>query len=90
MLAGKIGVAIFSTTLDAPSMEASYRNIKIDHFAFHVSMENFAKARKKYKALQLEYIFRDHIHFHSIYTKDPDGQTVELTTIIGDSDIFYT
>ncbi|GGG39257.1 hypothetical protein GCM10011344_45170 [Dokdonia pacifica] len=89
MLAGKTGIAIFPATLDDPPLNASSRNVRIDHFAFYVSMENFAKARKKYEALQLEYIFRDHTHFHSIYTEDPDGHTVELTTIIGDSDTFY-
>ena len=89
MLAGKTGIALFPATLDDPTIDTTTRNVKIDHFAFHVTMENFAKARKKYEVLQLEYIFRDHIYFHSIYTKDPDGHTVELTTIVVDSDTFY-
>ena len=90
LLAGKTGIALFPATLDDPILETSSNNIKIDHFAFHVSKENFAKARKKYEALGLEYIFRDHTHFHSIYTKDPNGHTVELTTIISNPDTFYS
>jgi catechol 2,3-dioxygenase-like lactoylglutathione lyase family enzyme len=90
MLAQKTGVALFPATLDDPTLDASSKNIKIDHFAFHVSAENFIKARKKYEALQLDYIFTDHTYFHSIYTKDPDGHTVELTTIVVDSDAFYS
>ncbi len=90
MLAHKTGVALFPATIEDPSSDPRSNNIKIDHFAFHVSMENFAKARKKYEALQLDYIFRDHHYFHSIYTKDPDGHTVELTTIVVDSDTFYS
>lgn len=90
MLAHKTGVALFPADPDDPTLDMTSKNIKIDHFAFHVSAENFAKARKKYDALQLTYTFQDHHYFHSIYTKDPDGHMVELTTIIGHSDSFYS
>ena len=90
MLAQKTGVALFPATIDDPTLDASSKNIKIDHFAFHVSAENFIKARKKYESLHLEYIFQDHHYFHSIYTKDPDGHTVELTTIVVEPDAFYS
>jgi catechol 2,3-dioxygenase-like lactoylglutathione lyase family enzyme len=90
MLAQKTGVALFPATIDDPTLDPVSKNIKIDHFAFHVSAENFIKARKKYEALQLDYIFTDHHYFHSIYTKDPDGHTVELTTIVVDPNSFYS
>lgn len=78
LLAGKTGIALFPAILENTVLDPASKNIKIDHFAFHVSEENFAKARKKYKALEMKYTFTDHIHFHSIYTKDPDRHTVAL------------
>ena len=36
-----------------------------------------------------QFEFQDHFYFHSIYTKDPDGHTVELTTIVISEESFY-
>jgi len=54
-----------------------------------VTNENFEKAKEKYVDLNLEFTIQDHYYFHSIYTKDPDGHTVELTTIVVDENKFY-
>ena len=64
-------------------------NNKIDHFAFNVTNENFEKAKKKYTELNLVFTIQDHHYFHSIYTKDPDGHTVELTTLIKGKNPFF-
>lgn len=90
MVANKTSIALFPANTNDPILDPISKNIKIDHFAFHVSEENFAKARKKYDLLGLTYDFQDHLYFHSIYTKDPDGHTVELTTIKVHPDEFYT
>ena len=89
LLSGQTGIALF------PAPEGEDRNrgrktIKIDHFAFNVSNEDFNKARDHYDHLGLSYRFSDHIHFHSIYTEDPDGHTVELTTLISPKEEFYS
>ena len=89
MFANKSGVALFPANLDDPKFDMSPRNIKVDHFAFNVNGENFEKAKEKYDQLGLEYQVQDHHYFHSIYTKDPDGHTVELTTIVVDEHTFY-
>ena len=89
MFANKSGIALFPANLDDPKFDMSSRNIKIDHFAFNVNGENFKKAKEKYDQLGLEYQVQDHHYFHSIYTKDPDGHTVELTTIVVDEHTFY-
>ncbi|RLD30511.1 MAG: VOC family protein [Bacteroidetes bacterium] len=89
MLSNKTGVALFPANINDPILESSSKNIKIDHFAFNVTRENFEKAKAKYEELGLEYNFKDHHYFHSIYTKDPDGHTVELTTIVVDENSFY-
>jgi catechol 2,3-dioxygenase-like lactoylglutathione lyase family enzyme len=84
LLAGKTGIALFPANPEEPEVPLRSRNVIIDHFAFNVNNDAFAKARKKYEALGIEYHFQDHIIFHSIYTEDPDGHTVELTTMISE------
>ena len=80
LLTGKVGVALFPAHEKDILLDPKSLNVKIDHFAFHVSQENFKKARAHYEALGINYRFVDHSYFHSIYTFDPDGHEVELTT----------
>lgn len=89
MLAGQTGVAIFPAKTDQPKALDHTDWINIDHFAFNVDQENFAKARRRYEGLGLEYNFQDHTFYHSIYTKDPDGHQVELTTLVVDPKTFF-
>lgn len=89
LLAGKSGIAIFPADLNDPKLISNSKNIKIDHFAFNVSKDNFEKAKAHYKELGLEFNVQDHIYFESIYTQDPDGHTVELTTFKVKEDEFY-
>ncbi len=89
MLSGKTGIALFPANMNDTKSDSSSLNIKIDHFAFNVTKENFAKAKIKYDSLNLNYQFKDHIYFHSIYTKDLDGHIVELTTLVVDENSFY-
>lgn len=89
MLANKSGIALFPANVSDVEIDPNSKNIKIDHFAFNVTNENFEKAKKRYGDLNLEFKIQDHHYFHSIYTKDPDGHTVELTTIVVDEKKFY-
>lgn len=89
LLSGKSGLALFPANPVDPELDMNSRNVKIDHFAFNVSNENFEKAKKRYEELNLEFNIQDHHYFHSIYTKDPDGHTVELTTIVVNENEFY-
>ena len=84
MMSNACGIALFPANLKDEELSASSKNVKIDHFAFNVTQSNFDKAKKRYETLQLDYHLRDHHYFHSIYTKDPDGHTVELTTLVVD------
>ena len=89
MLAEETGVAIFPADLsDTPCPQES-QHIKIEHFAFRVSNTAFDAARAHYENLGLSYSLKDHHHFLSIYTEDPDGHTVELTTLKASSANFY-
>ena len=47
------------------------------------------EAKKRYSELGLDFSEQDHHYFDSIYTQDPDGHTVELTTIKVDENEFY-
>lgn len=89
MLSGKSGIALFPANLNDTKLELDSKNVKIDHFAFNVTKGNFEKAKKRYTELHLEFIIKDHHYFQSIYTKDPDGHTVELTTILVNENEFY-
>jgi len=89
LLSGKSGIALFPANTTDTKLEPTSRNVKIDHFAFNVTKENFEKAKKKYIELNLEFNIQDHHYFDSIYTKDPDGHTLELTTIKVNEQDFY-
>ena len=89
MLSNKSGVALFPETLSDSEIDPKSKNVQIDHFAFNVTNENFEKAKQWFMELGLDFTFQDHQYFHSIYTKDPDGHTVELTTLVVDSESFY-
>lgn len=89
LLSGKSGIALFPANLNDKQLEPKSKNVKIDHFAFNVTKENFEKAKRKYTDLKLEFTIKDHHYFDSLYTKDPDGHTVELTTIKANEKTFY-
>jgi catechol 2,3-dioxygenase-like lactoylglutathione lyase family enzyme len=81
LLSGKSGIALFPANTTDIKLEPTSKNVKIDHFAFNVTNDNFEKAKKRYTELNLEFNIQDHHYFDSIYTKDLDGHIVELTTI---------
>lgn len=89
MLAGTSGIAIFPANMEHKKLDPLSRNVKIDHFAFNVSNEDFKKAQSYFKEIDQPFEFQDHYYFHSIYLKDPDNHTVELTTILVDEKDFY-
>lgn len=90
LMSGKTGIALFPANLEDKELDQYSKNVKIDHFAFNVTRENFERAHKKYISLNLDFNIQDHHYFDSIYTKDPDGHTVELTTIKVDEEEFYS
>ena len=89
MLAGKSGMALFPARQEDPQTDPESQNVGIDHFAFHVSRKNFDRALERYSALNMEYEVKDHHYFLSVYTLDPDGHTVELTTLVVGEEDFY-
>ena len=47
LLSGKSGIALFPANLMDTKIDSASKNVKIDHFAFNVTIENFEKAKKK-------------------------------------------
>ena len=88
MLAGKTGIALFPANPNDPLKPISSNNAGLDHFAFNVSNEDFDLAKEFYDKEKMDYDVQDHTYFMSMYTKDPDGHTVELTTLVGGSDFY--
>ena len=89
LLSGKSGIALFPANTTDNKLDPTSKNVKIDHFAFNVSNKNFEKAKERYTELNLDFNIQDHHYFESIYTKDPDGHIVELTTIKVKEQDFY-
>ena len=89
MMTNKTGVAIFPANLNHDKINPESRNVRIEHFAFNVTNDDFIKAQNHFKNLNIPFEFQDHHYFHSIYLKDPDNHKVELTTIMVDEDSFY-
>ena len=74
MFAGSSGVAIF------PLKDARPADVKfVDHFAFNIDAKKILSAQNYLSEKGIAHEFKDHIYYHSIYFKDPDGHTVELT-----------
>ncbi len=89
LLAGTTGIALFPADMTKKAPASNSKHVKIDHFAFRLSNSDFEKAKKHYEELNVKYDFQDHIFFQSIYTSDPDGHTVELTTLVVEENSFY-
>ena len=82
MLSDGFGVALFPATDGQAPDALKARMVQIDHFAFRVTRADFDAALSQYDRLGLTYNVQDHTYFHSVYTDDPDGHTVELTTLV--------
>ncbi|MDX1314965.1 MAG: VOC family protein, partial [Eudoraea sp.] len=59
------------------------------HFAFQLSVADFEKAKVWFSELGIPYDIQDHKYFISLYLKDPDDHTVELTTLVVKPEDFY-
>jgi len=89
MFSGETGVAIFLATGKMPFPAEKSNLTGINHFAFRLDNENFLLAQNTFKNSNIPFHFKDHNCFHSMYLKDPDNNTVELTTLLVDSKDFY-
>jgi catechol 2,3-dioxygenase-like lactoylglutathione lyase family enzyme len=74
------GLAVFPADNSLEDSGPAGEKFDVRHFAFRVNKANFEKAKALYKEKGLKHNIEDHEICYSIYTKDPDGYIVELTT----------
>ncbi len=90
MLSGETGVAIFPSLPTKEKHHSSSPAVSIDHFAFRVSKLNFERAQTSFEESGIPFEYKDHTYFDSMYLKDPDNHTVEITTLKVRPEDFYT
>ncbi|WP_224491097.1 NAD(P)H-dependent oxidoreductase [Robertkochia flava] len=88
MMAGTSGVALFPLKKKGKG-DMDIPTPCVDHFAFHIPYEEFEGARRYFEHQNINVNEQDHFFFLSLYIKDPDGHTVELTTLKPGMDYFY-
>lgn len=88
LLSGTSGIALFPIKKESHNTETN-KAMVVDHFAFNTTAEGLQRAMHFFNSEGIPYQFQDHTYFHSVYIKDPDNHTVELTCIVVDPKTFY-
>jgi catechol 2,3-dioxygenase-like lactoylglutathione lyase family enzyme len=78
--AGPSCVALFPAESASPGGPSGANTIATRHFAFAVDRTGFEAIQDEFKGKGIDFSFSDHGAGHSIYIKDPDGHTIEITT----------
>ena len=78
--AGGSGLALFPVQGPSPKPRPGRDVLTMRHFAFRTDAANYARAKAKLTARQIEFDEQDHQISRSIYLRDPDGHEVEITT----------
>jgi catechol 2,3-dioxygenase len=80
LCAGDTCLALFESSVSAPSSAPEDGQLVMRHVAFRVGRTAFEEARTELVSRGLDFVFQDHEIAHSIYFRDPDGHELELTT----------
>lgn len=88
MMSGRSGIALFPKKKDPKDHGERLRKC-VDHFAFRVDPDNYEIAKTHFRANRVQFKEQDHVFFTSVYIEDPDGNTVELTTLKPGMEYFY-
>jgi catechol 2,3-dioxygenase-like lactoylglutathione lyase family enzyme len=65
---------------DGPPPERRSESVGFRHLAFMLGKDDLERAQAHFGAAGVEFRLEDHGNAHSLYLRDPDGHTVELTT----------
>lgn len=77
---GEFGACIGLFQAEDASPERGSESVGFRHVAFMVGKHDLARAQDHLTELDISFRFENHGSSHSIYLRDPDGHTVELTT----------
>jgi catechol 2,3-dioxygenase-like lactoylglutathione lyase family enzyme len=65
---------------DGEAAERGTEAVGFRHLAFMVGKDDLERAQAHFAESGVEFRFEDHGNAHSVYLRDPDGHTIELTT----------
>jgi len=71
-------VALFQAEVGSP--ERAPESVGLRHVAFTV--DSLDEAQERLRAAGVDFRFEDHGNAHSVYFRDPDGHTIELTVYV--------
>jgi catechol 2,3-dioxygenase-like lactoylglutathione lyase family enzyme len=77
---GTTSIALFPVGSNERSASSARGEVKMLHLAFRANRKNFLAAQEELKQRGVQFEFQDHEISHSIYFRDPDGHTLEITT----------
>jgi catechol-2,3-dioxygenase len=65
---------------DGEAAERGTEAVGLRHLAFMVGKDDLERAQAHFAESGVDFRFEDHGNAHSVYLRDPDGHTIELTT----------
>lgn len=77
---GPFGTCIGLFQAQVPAAERGSEQVGFRHLAFMVGADDLARAQTHFEESAVDFRVEDHGNAHSVYVRDPDGHTVELTT----------
>jgi catechol 2,3-dioxygenase-like lactoylglutathione lyase family enzyme len=77
---GEFGTCIGLFQAQAPAAERETEAVGFRHLAFTVGKDDLERAQAHFDSSGVDFRFEDHGNAHSVYLRDPDGHTIELTT----------
>ena len=77
---GEFGACVALFQAQAPAPERTYESAGLRHVAFVV--DSLERAQERLKEHGVDFRFEDHGNAHSVYLRDPDGHTIELTVYV--------
>jgi catechol 2,3-dioxygenase-like lactoylglutathione lyase family enzyme len=75
MLAGRSGIALFSD----PEKTVSPEMKEVMHIAFRVGPDKLGAIKQQLEEHGVDYFEENHVHFLSVYFRDPDNFRLEIT-----------
>jgi catechol 2,3-dioxygenase-like lactoylglutathione lyase family enzyme len=77
---GEFGTCIGLFQAQAPAVARGTEAVGFRHLAFMVGKDDLEQAQAHFDASGVAFEFEDHGNSYSVYLRDPDGHTIELTT----------
>jgi len=77
---GEFGACVALFQAQTPAPERPYESAGLRHLAFTV--DSLERAQERLREHGVDFRFEDHGNAHSVYLRDLDGHTIELTVYV--------